>query len=359
MTKLTFVCPCYNHENYVKDFLNGLMQQTCPDWELIIVDDASSDKTVEIIKSVRDSRIHLVQHKYNRGMAHGLTTGIKLAKTEVIAMVASDDIMYPEYVETILNTFEKYPEISACYTPLSYMNQFGQPMNFVTKLPIGKSSEKIFSDMFINENLLPSPGIAIKRSALAKYLPLDDGMIQYTDWQFNLLLLFKNKIHMLDKPVVHYRVSDTSACARSNAVIVREKIETKKLMDTVVDLIGNDKNAFMTYFGNNSIVNGQNIDARTIPYWLGRIALTSTNYEKQCWGLQTIMDFIADDKNVQLLNKLYGFSFKDYMGFAKNVVENNVENNNDSIRQKYKKYKRLTNILIVLCLIMMGVIVCL
>ena len=239
------------------------------------------------------------------------------------------------------------------------MDKLGNPMNVCTQLPNDKLSTDIFASMFINENLLPSPGLAIKKKALEKYMPLDIGLIQYHDWQFNFLLLFKNKIHMLDKPVVHYRVSDTSVCARSNAVIVREKSETKKLMDTVVDLIGNDKNAFMTYFGNNSIVNGQNIDARTIPYWLGRIALTSTNYEKQCWGLQTIMDFIADDKNVQLLNKLYGFSFKDYMGFAKNVVENNVENNNDSIRQKYKKYKRLTNILIVLCIILMGVIVCL
>lgn len=353
--KLTFVCPCYNHENYVVDFLHSLLVQTNPNWDLIIIDDFSTDGSVEKIKSVKDDRIHLIQNKYNRGINANISIGVSLAKTDLIVFFASDDILYPEYVEMVLDVFNKHPNISACYTPLDYMDESGMPMNNGVRLPIDKSAERIFADMFTGVNMLPSPGMAIKKSAIEKYMPLDIGLIQYHDWQFNFFLLFKNKIHMLDKPLVRYRVSNTSACARSKPVIVREKIETKKLMDTVVNLIGNDKNAFMTYFGDNPIVDGQNIDARTIPYWLGRIALTSTNYEKQCWGLQTIMDFIADDKNVQLLNKLYGFSFKDYMGFAKNVVENN----NDSIRQKYKKYKQLTNILIVLCLIMMGVIVCL
>lgn len=357
-SKLTFICSCYNHENYVVDFLHSLLVQTNPNWDLIIIDDFSTDGSVEKIKSVKDDRIHLIQNKYNRGINANISIGVSLAKTDLIVFFASDDILYPEYVEMVLDVFNKHPNISACYTPLDYMDESGMPMNNGVRLPIDKSAERIFADMFTGVNMLPSPGMAIKKSAIEKYMPLDIGLIQYHDWQFNFLLLFKNKIHMLDKPLVRYRVSNTSACARSNAVIVREKIETNKLMDTVVDLIGNDKNAFMTYFGNNSIVNGQNIDARTIPYWLGRIALTSTNYEKQCWGLQTIMNFIADDKNVQMLNKLYGFSFKDYMKFA-NLVSADDDKEIMSKNKKIKKYKTVSNILMVLCIILMGVIVCL
>lgn len=356
--KLTFVCPCYNHENYVVDFLHSLLVQTNPNWELIIIDDFSTDGSVTKIKSVKDNRIHLIQNKYNRGINAGLCMGISLAKTDLVSFVASDDMLYPEYVETVLDVFNKYPNISACYTPLDYMDESGMAMNKGVCLPIDKSAERIFADMFTGVNMLPSPGMAIKTDEIQKHLPLDNGIIQYQDWQLHFLLLFKNKIHMLDKPLVRYRVSNTSACARSKPVIVREKIETKKLMDTVVDLIGNDKNAFMTYFGDNPIVDGQNIDARTIPYWLGRIALTSTNYEKQCWGLQTIMNFIADDKNVQLLNKLYGFSFKDYMKFA-NLVSSDDDKEIMSKNKKIKKYKTVSNILMVLCIILMGVIVCL
>lgn len=356
--KITFVCASYNHERYVKDFIDSLLKQTINCWECFIIDDCSTDNNAKIISSIKDPRIHFIKNKYNRGINYGWFTGLDNTKTDLISMVDSDDMLYPEYVEMVLDVFNKHPNISACYTPLDYMNESGVPMNNGIRLPIDKSAERIFADMFTGVNMLPSPGMAIKKSAIEKYMPLDIGLIQYHDWQFNFLLLFKNKIHMLDKPLVRYRVSNTSACARSKPVIVREKIETKKLMDTVVNLIGNDKNAFMTYFGDNPIVDGQNIDARTIPYWLGRIALTSANYEKQCWGLQTIMDFIADDKNVQLLNKLYGFSFKDYMKFA-NLVSSDDDKEIMSKNKKIKKYKTVSNILMVLCIILMGVIVCL
>ena len=160
MNKITFVCPCYNHEKYVLDFLNSLLAQTNPNWELLIFDDCSKDETVKAIRSVQDERIHLIQNPYNKGMAYAVSEGIKLAKTEIISFVASDDMLYPEYVETVLDSFEKNPNISAVYTPLNHMNQAGELLETTTKLPTKKTEEEIFANLFIGENLLPSPGMA-------------------------------------------------------------------------------------------------------------------------------------------------------------------------------------------------------
>ena len=91
--KITFVCPCYNHENYVSDFLNGLLCQTNPNWELIIIDDCSSDNSVNKIMSVHDKRIHLIQNNYNMGINADVSRGIDLATTEIVSFVASDDVL--------------------------------------------------------------------------------------------------------------------------------------------------------------------------------------------------------------------------------------------------------------------------
>lgn len=171
--KLTFICPSYNHEKYVLTFLNSLLNQTCPNWELLIFDDCSSDKTAEIIKSVKDGRIHFIQNPYNSGINASINKGIELCKSEILCLVASDDVVDCKYVETILKTFDENADISACYTPLTQINEKGRNLNKIMPLPIDKTQEEILAEMFINANLLYSPGMAFKKSVIYSFLPLD------------------------------------------------------------------------------------------------------------------------------------------------------------------------------------------
>lgn len=354
-SRITFVCPCYNHEKYVNDFLCSLLQQTDQNWELVIIDDCSTDNSVGCIKSVKDKRIRLIQNPFNMGINANLSRGIQMAKTELVSFVASDDVLYPEYVETILNVFNTNPDVDACYTPLRHINQNGDLLDSVTPLPLSSTESEIFSDMFLGNNLLPSPGMAFKKSVFKAYLPLDAGLIQYSDYQMHFFILFNHKIKMLDTPLVKYRLSPNSACARNPSVILREEIETTKLMDCVVRLIGKNKQQFNRIFGNHALVQNNQITGETIPFWLGRLALTSKDRFKQKWALHTVMNFISNDQNLELLNKLYGFGFKDYMKYANMVIENDMTAT--EIRQKdrkIKKYKIISDVLIVLCVIMAG-----
>ena len=358
MNKLTFICPCYNHEKYVLDFLNSLLVQTNSNWELLIFDDCSSDETVKVIKSVQDARVHLIQNPYNKGMAYAVFKGIEQAKTELLSFVASDDMLYPEYVETVLKAFKTNPQIAACYTPLNHMNQDGELLGTTTPLPTDKTETEIFAYMFLNENLLPSPGMAFKKSILLPHLPLDVGMIQYTDWQLHFFLMYGHSIQLLENSLVQYRVAEGSACARSPVVILREDIETEKLMNTVVDLIGQDKKAFLKYFGSYPLIKENKIEPTTIPFWLGRLALDSTVEAKQKWGLQMIMNFIAKEENLTLVHQLYGFSYKDYMKSASliNLSINQEVSTIKKYKRKIRKLKRIIIILITLCLVLGGVL---
>lgn len=360
--KITFVCPCYNHEKYVGSFLNSLIGQTDPNWELIIIDDCSTDNSVAQIKSFSDKRIHLITNSFNKGINANVSHGIQIAKTEIVSFVASDDILYPNYVETVLDTFDKYSNIGACYTPLNHMNTNGELLVSTTPLPATKSEAEIFADMFLNENLLPSPGMAFKRSVFEPYLPLDAGLIQYSDYQMHFFILFNTKIKMLDTPLVQYRISQTGTCARSPSVVLREDIETQKLMDNVVNLIGDSKRNFDRFFGKHPLIVENKIPSETIPFWLGRLALTSRNVAKQKWGLQTIMNFISTNEHVSLLNRLYGFCYGDYMKMAGTIVANMAQQPLDiklnKYRKKAKKLKQIVILLIVLSVLLTGGLIC-
>ena len=316
MNKITFICPSYNHEKYVLNFLNSLLSQTSPNWELIIIDDSSQDKNADKIKSVKDKRIHFIQNPYNQGINAVLNKGIPLAGGELISLIASDDILEPKYVQTILETFEEDKNISVCYTPLNLINQKGKSLNKIMPLPIQKSQEQIFAEMFLGENLLWSPGMAFKKSAIMPFLPLSTGLLHYQDWQINFFLMYQGKIKLLKSPLVKYRISRRNISSFSAGLKFRKDIETKKLMDTVSCLIGLDKDIFIKYFGQYPLIKRNNIVSKTIPFWLGRLALTSSNLFKQKWGLEMIMNFISIQENMDLLNKLYGFTFKDYVDYT-------------------------------------------
>ena len=335
-SNITFICPCYNHEKYLLEFLGSLVKQTNCNWELIIIDDCSSDKSVDVINSVKDRRITFIKNSFNRGINANVSRGILQAKTELISFVASDDVLYPDYVETVLSVFNDAPDVDVCYTPLQHINENGALINSVTTLPYSFSEHQILEKMFLDENLLPSPGMAFKKRVFTPYLPLDFGIIQYSDYQMHFFVLLDHKIKMLESPLVLYRVTQNSTSSRSKAVLLREKIETEKLMNSFVRLVGDNLLLFNKIFSHNKTIVGNKVTNETILYWLGRIALLSSNKNKQEWGLSVIMNYISNDKNVRLLHELYGFSYKEYLKMAEFVVSGSTLSEDEI---KIKKYK--------------------
>ena len=105
--KISIVTASYNYENYIKESIQSVLNQTYEDWELIIVDDCSTDNSVNVIKSFQDDRIKLFINKQNLGLAKTLELGIKRATGDWIIFLESDDLITPDYIakkiQVILN----------------------------------------------------------------------------------------------------------------------------------------------------------------------------------------------------------------------------------------------------------------
>ena len=96
--KITVLMPAYNASNYIGEAIESVLKQTFSDFELLIIDDGSTDNTAEIVQGFKDSRIVFIQQK-NAGIALALNAGLQAARAEYIARFDADDICYPNRLE--------------------------------------------------------------------------------------------------------------------------------------------------------------------------------------------------------------------------------------------------------------------
>jgi glycosyltransferase involved in cell wall biosynthesis len=110
--------PCFNVEKYVAEAIESILNQTYGNFELLILDDCSTDRTAEIVKGFADKRIVYHKNKTNLGLSENLNVGIRLAKGEYIARMDGDDVSLPQRLETQINYLNTHPEIGLCSTAM-------------------------------------------------------------------------------------------------------------------------------------------------------------------------------------------------------------------------------------------------
>ncbi|UNH26579.1 glycosyltransferase [Moellerella wisconsensis] len=133
---VSIIMPCYNASHYIKDSINSVLNQTYQNFELIIIDDLSTDDSINIINSYSDSRIKLIQLTQNSGAGIARNTGIEAAQGRFIAFLDSDDLWRQNKLEVQLEYMKKgqYP---LTYTQYQKFSQLGKgklviPPNTVT-----------------------------------------------------------------------------------------------------------------------------------------------------------------------------------------------------------------------------------
>lgn len=103
MELISIITPCYNSEKYISETYDSIKSQNYKNWEWIIVDDCSSDKSVEIIQSFNDERIKLFIQSKNQGAAYARNLALNKAQGRFITFLDSDDLWLPNFLETTIN----------------------------------------------------------------------------------------------------------------------------------------------------------------------------------------------------------------------------------------------------------------
>jgi glycosyltransferase involved in cell wall biosynthesis len=111
MPAISVILPVFNAEKYLKDSIESLLAQSFGDFELIIIDDCSTDKSFEILKTFADPRIRLYRNDENLKVVKTLNKGLKLAQSKFIARMDADDIAHPQRFEQQIKFFDKNPDV--------------------------------------------------------------------------------------------------------------------------------------------------------------------------------------------------------------------------------------------------------
>ena len=159
------IIPAYNAAQYIKHSINSILNQTFSDFEILIVDDGSTDNTKEIIQTIEDKRVQYI-HQRNGGVSSARNTGIRNANGEYICFLDSDDLWKPDHLEVISNLINKYPKASVFLTGYEILLHNGDSISKVcpsveSDLQIDNMFEHMFKyGYFINTN-----SISCKKSA--------------------------------------------------------------------------------------------------------------------------------------------------------------------------------------------------
>ena len=179
--KFSIITPLYNKEQYIAETIDSVLAQTYTDFEFIIVNDSSTDRSAEVVKSYDDYRIQLYT-KPNGGVSAARNYGIKKASGEIICFLDADDLWKNNYLEELNKTIILYPEIS--FFCSSYLSFVGEPSKIVdhTDLKNKYPGEIIVVDYF--EASIKYFGSVALTSAVAVKKSLLDTMDYWFDEKY-------------------------------------------------------------------------------------------------------------------------------------------------------------------------------
>lgn len=175
MVSVSVVIPLYNKENHIRTTIDSVLAQEVQDFEIVVVNDGSTDKSGDIVKSYLDPRIRLVQQA-NSGVSAARNRGIKESKADLIAFLDADDEWLPSFLKTILDLRQKYPSAGAYITAYHKLTSKGEWI----------SPKYIAIPTGVRDCVLPN----YFRSATLGSFPVRSSNVVIPKYVFNLVGLF-------------------------------------------------------------------------------------------------------------------------------------------------------------------------
>lgn len=213
--KVTVLMPVYNAARYLREALDSVLSQTFADFELLIVDDASSDASAAVIRQYHDRRIRLVRNDSNLGVAGALNRGIELARGRYLARMDADDICHPERLERQAAYLDGHPEVSVIAAQVELIGAGGEELGVWQQDREAVTWEEIRHQLPA-ANCLAHPSVMMRREVLLNY-GYHAGAPYAQDYELWLRLAAKGcRIEKLAQPLLKYRVHQASVTWRSN-----------------------------------------------------------------------------------------------------------------------------------------------
>lgn len=222
MAKVTVLMPTYNVAPFVEEAIESVLKQTFRDFELLVVDDASSDDTLAHVRSINDPRIRIAAFDNNVGLAENLNRGLSLIDTELVARMDGDDIAEPYWLEHEVNYLDNHPEVGICS---GGFERFGTKKSLV-RFP-EHHADCMANMLFECSVIVPTFRMSLYRELGLRY---KTSAFPAEDYRFWAECLRVTKIHNLQETVFHYRMHPTQICSARREEQQKKVAEVRRYM---------------------------------------------------------------------------------------------------------------------------------
>lgn len=231
--RVTVLMPVYNGEAFLHKAIDSILKQTFSDFEFLIIDDGSCDRSREIVRSYHDSRIHLVENGNNLGLEKSLNRGIHLAKGEYIVRMDADDISLPRRIQTQVAFMDAAPRVAACG---SWVKTLGEPQ-VLWKYPL--THDEICCWLLFC-SALAHPSAIIRKAVFNEDHILYNVQGDYKraeDYDLWTRISRKRELANIGEVLLRYRLHENNAGAkhRSKTIISADRIRKDQLNKLTTD----------------------------------------------------------------------------------------------------------------------------
>jgi len=217
MTKplVSVIIPAYNSGEFISEAISSVLRQTYTEYEIIFVDDGSTDSTREIIEN------NFPQIKYfyipNQGVSRARNYGIRRARGEFIAFLDADDLWLPEKLEKQLNVFKAYQDCMLVFTEELVFDTNGfRKARFLKKEKLMKGD--VVKNIFIYSNVTTST-VMVRRDVFQEIGYFEENLKAAEDDNLWMRIAYKYTIHLLDEELIHYRLTENSLSRSSSNLL--------------------------------------------------------------------------------------------------------------------------------------------
>lgn len=238
--KISVYITSYNQKSYLVEAIKSVLNQTLQPYEIIIVDDCSTDDSQEVIEEYAQAHPGLIRpfyHEQNLGIPRNKSFALEQVRGDLVTYLDGDDRFLPRKLETELETFMNQPEAKIVYSNVYYIDASGQRTGLWAEGDISPPTGYVFREAFARD----FPRGSLFRNELVDYKALrevgfyDPGFAMYHDWELRIRLTRHYPVAYCPEPLSEYRCHSESISKSSASLHLNEMIRVYKKNRPLLD----------------------------------------------------------------------------------------------------------------------------
>lgn len=211
--KISIIVTCYNLERYIKECLLSLLNQDCSfEYEVLAIDDCSTDGSLAVIESIQSPRLKIIRNRVNKGAAVSVTEALEKCTGEYLCRFDGDDRWPSDFLSKTAAVLDAHPEVDMVYGDAAFIDAEGRVTSSSNNINRREPDNPVLENEFVdilNEYYINAPTIMFRKAAFKKAFPLPGYLVEkrnFIDWHISLIVLHFGKAYYIHEPIAFYRL---------------------------------------------------------------------------------------------------------------------------------------------------------